>query len=121
MKKNKNYPWIEAELKNIEECNKTQDLKARKKKMLSDYKKLGYCSRDFWSFDMTVAAWILPRLKHFSEIYKGSSIKKSDFAAMIYSFEKISVFEHTYVQDKERKKIQNGLRLFADCLCGMWY
>jgi hypothetical protein len=119
--KKKNYPWVEAELKNIEECNKDKSLKERKKKMLKDYAKLGYCSRDFWSFDMTVAIWLLPRLKHFSEIYKGSSIKKSDFAAMIYSFEKIAAFEHTYVKPAEQKKIHKGLRLFADCLIGMWY
>ncbi len=122
-RKPKLYKWQQAYIDDIKSCN-TQS-PDREKKMLKDYTEKGYCDIEMWCLATSTAKFVLPRLTEFRNRMvatdtHGNYPPLKLFDEMIYSFQKIVDSDHMYVNDKERKKIDKGLQLFAKHLIGMW-
>lgn len=99
----------------------------------------GWDDSDTWSLDMTIAAFVLPRLERFKEIHNGVpgrltyspdgsnidikiSSKNWDniLDKMIAAFKLIS--EDIWAQDEDRRKItEEGLDLFREYYGNLWW
>jgi len=55
------------------------DDKKRQRKLLADFDKKGWSDRELFSFDMTIAKWLAPRLRRLVEI-KFKNKDEMDFA-----------------------------------------
>lgn len=94
------------------------------------YEKLtrGFSEADLWSLDITIAEFILPRLKSFQEgrgsFPSGLSDKEWDeiLGKMIYSFEYHANEDKCckYIPEEERKKVEEGMLLFAKYFGHLW-
>ncbi len=95
----------------------------------------GFDDSETWNLDQTFAKFILPRLKKFQEINKGSipsSIgldKPIDQAVnewqnklsdMIYAFE-MQMAPWEYKENYQRSRIRKGLKLFAEHYSDLWW
>lgn len=79
-----------------------------------------------WSFDMSLAEFILPRLRRLKKRYlewtePKDGLDRKVFNKMIYSFTKLAKGEHIWSGAKSDKKIQEGLDLFAKYYMSLWW
>ena len=85
----------------------------------------GFDDRDLWSLDVTIAKFVLPRLRVFKDIHKGypgeldSNKWDSTITTMIEAFEEI-VSDDYYSFLNYKTKIEPGLKLFAKYFCSLW-
>jgi len=85
----------------------------------------GFSDSDLWSLDYTIAKFVLPRLKTFRETSQGSpgNLDENDWLdiidKMIYAFE-YALENGEGVTEKDDKKYQEGMRLFADWFLALW-
>lgn len=98
----------------------------RIRKLKKQYKKRGFDDSETWSLDLTIAQFILPRLKRYKEITIGcpASVSFEEWDEildkMIKSFE-IIIKEEGW-PNKEQEKIQEeGLDLFRKYFLGLWW
>ena len=94
----------------------------------------GFCSADLWCLYHTIASFILPRLKEFSELGNSIStdIKKSDrlLKSMIWSFEyalaednhltKTGRVKSDKVVEKEYERFLKGMKNFSENFFDLW-
>ena len=102
-----------------------KEIKKRKKynkKLRADLKQNGFDKSECWNLDITIAKFILPRLKHFRETtisYPSTDIGLDGWHEildkMIYSFDEILKDDST-----EHDKKQEGLELFAKYYVNLW-
>ena len=102
-----------------------KEIKKRKKynkKLRKDIKQNGFDKSECWNLDITIAKFILPRLKYFRETT--ISYPQADMGLdgwheildkMIYSFDEILKDDST-----DQDKIQEGLELFAKYYMNLW-
>ena len=102
-----------------------KEIKKRKKynkKLRKDIKQNGFDKSECWNLDITIAKFILPRLKYFRETT--ISYPQNDMGLdgwheildkMIYSFDEILKDDPT-----DQDKIQEGLELFAKYYINLW-
>ena len=92
------------------------------KKLRKDLKQNGFDKSECWNLDITIAKFILPRLKYFKE--NTISYPQVDIGLdgwheildkMIYSFDEILKDDST-----DQDKIQEGLELFAKYYVNLW-
>ena len=92
------------------------------KKLRKDTKENGFDKSECWNLDITIAKFILPRLKYFKE--NTISYPQVDIGLdgwheildkMIYSFDEILKDDST-----DQDKIQEGLELFAKYYVNLW-
>ena len=83
-----------------------------------------------WNLDITIAKFILPRLKAFKEKAKGYPAKLSGIEQwreildkMIFAFDKVvSTFDRPEpYSEEEHDKIDEGLKLFAKYYHDLWW
>jgi len=93
-------------------------------------KKRGWDDGDTWSLDLTIAEFILPRLKRFREVtcgYPGDlSEEKWDkiLSQMIEAFEIVVIEQGPPIEpstSEKSKKVRRGLDLFRDYYFGLWW
>ena len=102
-----------------------KEIKKRKKynkKLRKDLKQNGFDKSECWNLDITIAKFILPRLKYFRETtisYPHTTIGLDGWHEildkMIYSFDEILKDDST-----DQDKIQEGLELFAKYYVNLW-
>lgn len=118
----KKYKWVQKYEDEIAECNTGSP--DRKKRMMKHYAEKGYCEMEMWCLATAVSKFVLPRLTEFRDVIVKNGPQNYQpievYDAMIYSFQKIVDGDHMYVDKKERRKIDNGLQLFAKYMIGMW-
>ena len=92
------------------------------KKLRKDIKQNGFDKSECWNLDITIAKFILPRLKYFRETTisypdndKGMDGWHEILDKMIYSFDEILKDDST-----DQDKIQEGLELFAKYYVNLW-
>ncbi len=101
--------------------------KKRKKKLQKFYKKNCFDPSETWNLDHTIAQFILPRLKYFREnlnSYPGAdgwTIEKWEkkLDRMIIAFE-MKIEDDMDYTEKDWKKIDRGLALFAKHFHNLW-
>jgi len=87
----------------------------------------GWSDEDTWSLDMTIAQFILPRLKRFKEIENGHPAAMTEaewddiLDQMIYSFEKYTKKWDEEPDQEMWKKIDVGFDLFAKWFYDLWW
>lgn len=86
-------------------------------------KQLGFDDSDLWSLDVTVADFVLPRLKRFRFItvsYPHSFDSLEEWQAtldkMIYSFEQYS----SGIENADPERFDEGLKLFGLYFSSLW-
>ena len=88
----------------------------------------GFADDELWSLDITIAEFILPRLKAFKDITYNYPIvmktkddwgKKIDM--MIEAFEILSDESKQYPDNEDQQKIRKGLNCFTKYFKGLWY
>lgn len=85
----------------------------------------GWDDSECWSLDLTMAQFILPRLKRLREIHHGypPTLTAKSWDAkidlMIYAFERL-VKDPFDVPDHEWLKVKKGLRAFAHWYSALW-
>lgn len=124
-KKGLNKKFLKTK-KGKKELNRLKKSNQKLKKQL--YKK-GFDNSECWNLDITIAKFILPRLKNFQKITIGypSKLKNEKkwnkiLNKMIISFELILNDDENVKKYKieNRKKIQKGLKLFAKYFTELW-
>jgi hypothetical protein len=129
------YYWKRKDLTEEEKAEEKQAFKKQKEKY-------GFDERECWNLDITLAAYIYPRLKVFKEmnhISRPFSLKDGDeweqiIDKMLWSFEQIiqgyaKMLEITHYDDSKKdskeideyfNKINDGLFLFAKYFQDLW-
>ncbi len=85
----------------------------------------GWDDRDTWSLDVSIAQFILPRLKRLREISNGYPEELTEESwdmildQMIESFEIVCDDEWYMFPDIE--KFQKGFKLFTKYYCNLWW
>lgn len=79
-----------------------------------------------WSFDISLAEYILPRLRRLKKrslewTEPTGGLDRKVFNKMLYSFGKIAQGYHITANCKDYKKIQEGLDLFAKHYMALWW
>jgi len=119
------------------------ETKGKKDKRIKEFKKQvrrwGFCDCETWDLQHTIAALVLPRLKRFKELnvaYPGDNISWKQWNKyldkMIWSFEyALKCDDIDYVKkdgslnkkkaDKDSKKLQEGMHLFAEHFMHLWW
>ena len=86
----------------------------------------GFDDSELWNLDSTIAKFILPRLKAFSENLIshpiGITMEKWEkiLNSMIYSFDIIVEDKILNLSDDEYKKFKKGLKLFVKYYFNLW-
>jgi hypothetical protein len=107
------------------------------KKHVEELNRTGISSDETWNLDVTMAEFILPRLKlfkkltntfpsKFQELYSGSEDEAVEewnkiLDDMIYSFEMISRRWEIDINKEEQDKIDDGLEKFASWYHHLWW
>lgn len=96
----------------------------RKKRWNKQRREFGVDDSETWSLDVTLAHYILPRLKMYNKVafnvIDAPELQK-DVEKMIEAFE-IIVSDDNYVPTKEQnEKVQEGLDLFAKNYRALWW
>lgn len=78
----------------------------------------GFDQTELWSLDMTIARYILPRIKYFAENYSHPE-NEADMKIIVAAFTLVASEECSY-SEEDYTTIQKGLRLFAEYLPGLW-
>lgn len=90
----------------------------------------GWDDRDLWSLDITIAKFIVPRLKFYHTNYCGwpAGLSKKEWkeitGKMLYAFELIADEEHLPGSEdfeKYNKIMQDGLDLFRQYYFNLWW
>jgi len=84
--------------------------KFKKQRMLR-----GFDDSELWNLDITIAKFILPRLKAAKDQVSNDAI---NYDIMIAAFEKIIVLDVCTNENSET--IDKGLTYFADHFCSLW-
>ena len=80
-----------------------------------------------WSLDISLAQFLLPRLRVFKRQYLKSTVEnpegltKLKLNKMLYSFRAIAKEEHLWATPEQQQKIQEGLDLFAKHYMELWH
>jgi hypothetical protein len=108
------------------------------KKHMEELKRTGISSDETWNLDVTIAEFILPRLKLFKELTEGypgeleklyrkegedKAVEKWNeiLDEMIYSFEKISKRWEEDISLEEQEKVNDGLEKFVSWYHHLWW
>lgn len=101
-------------------CRKRQKLKLRKGPKFS--------KTDMYNLDCTLARIIAKGVSEFKERTVGypSDLKNMDewydiLDEIVWAMEHVEAAASWELNDFEQKCVQDGLKLFADRLCSMWY
>jgi len=86
-------------------------------------------NEELWSLDITIAKFILPRLKRFKKATRGhpSDLTEKQWDSildkMIFSFDFIANERKMFGEDNDNnwKKVDGGLTLFAKWFNGLWW
>jgi len=90
----------------------------RLKKFAKQRKDRGWDSTELWNLDVTIAKFVLPRLKEFIKTVHDDY--KKDIQKMIDAFELV-VSDDNYRFDKEiDRKIRDGLKTFSENFRLLW-
>ena len=85
----------------------------------SEYKKEhGFSPDELWALDLTIANFILPRLKAFQEVCSRDIKEYVDKA--VNAFEILAKDDSPYPGSKEESVIAEGLAAFAKVYRGLW-
>ena len=85
----------------------------------------GFDDSELWSLDVTIAEFILPRLRVFRDYHNGypheldSNQWDSTIATMVEAFEHV-VSDDYYSLENYKEKVEPGLKLFAKYFCNLW-
>lgn len=90
-----------------------------------------FTNEELWSLDVTIAKFILPRLKRFKKCTNGhpADLTEKQWDAildkMIFSFAFISTDKMWAIEnianEKTWKKVNEGLQLFAEWFNALWW
>lgn len=84
----------------------------------------GFDDSETWSLDITIARFIVPRLKRYIELAFDHNVEteeyRQDLQDILYSFEQISSKEIYFETDVEQK-IDIGLEKFSKLFRGLWW
>jgi len=89
----------------------------------------GFDDSELWSLDMTIAQFILPRLKRFKEVSEMRQCHPGSMSyeewqdimdKMIAAFERLAKGVFFYNEDDEDMDVNTGLKLFAEHYLGLW-
>lgn len=96
----------------------------RKKRWKKQREECGVDDTETWSLDVTLAHYILPRLKMYRQIAFNTIDApelQSDVDKMIEAFELIVSEENYNPTEEQNKKVQDGLDLFAKNYRALWW
>jgi hypothetical protein len=103
-----------------------REREARQRRFAKQRAKRGWDDTELWSLDHTIGKFVLPRLERYKEITTSSpgEITPSKWAAildeMIFAMKHYADKPWNYPDEKTAKRIQRGMRLFADHFCALW-
>lgn len=91
-------------------------------KLLSCWQRLtkGYADEEIWNLDLTIAKFILPRLKAFRKMNIHTKPTDMEVDKIIEAFEFTLSDDFWIAQPKEHEKHQKGLELFAQNFWSFW-
>jgi hypothetical protein len=98
----------------------------RYKKFLAFKKKHGFSPCECWNLDVTIAEFVLPRLRYFRKNtagYPGALTQEkwdAKLDAMIAAFELIASEANYSGSDEQDKIINRGLKEFGEWYRGLW-
>lgn len=77
---------------------------------------------DMWNLDITIARFVLPRLKEFKDKYATDDKKWQKYLSkMIIAFELCSDESNiTCFDETQQKQFDEGIKLFAKYFRGLW-
>jgi hypothetical protein len=88
----------------------------------------GFSDDETWSLDVTIADFVIPRLKRYKQLANGYPPDLTEKKWKSYQNEMIWAFEHLqkdmYLASDWKKKgerMKNGLALFAKYLPSLWW
>lgn len=110
--------------------NELSDDDKRIPKLLKQIKKRGFDDSELWNLDVTIAKFVLPRLKRFKEIitscpgtFEGDDDIEQWYTILdkiIFSMEKISQDNYSDPNLDIDKKVEEGLELFGKYFSALW-
>lgn len=102
---------------------------ARKRLFKKQRRKRGFSDDELWSLDHTAAKFLLPRLRRFKKLSlrcmdsgPEKDERKATLDEMIEAFE-VAADESRYfplASEKDREKLERGLRAFAEFFGSLW-
>ena len=114
------YFWDDTMNKGLAKDSRQEEWKEQREKY-------GFDERELWSLKTTIAAFVYPRLKHFSEVCTSYPIDAvsdtwaDDINKMAEAFKLVILEDSGDTLSKEAyKEIKEGLRLFADRFLDLW-
>ena len=112
-KKARNWTWrLASQTMYLEKGDKRKD-------DFVDYKRRnGFSPDELWNLDITIASFVLPRLKAFREVYTDDIAGDVDKA--IPAFELLAREDHWFTKD-EQAVVDEGLDAFRRSFQGLWY
>jgi hypothetical protein len=87
----------------------------------------GYSDADLWNFDVTIATWLLPRLRRFKDkscSYPGALDSSEEWDAILDKM--IIAFAYIVANDQDdegghiRPEVEQGLDLFRHFFLSLW-
>ena len=87
----------------------------------------GWSDEETWNLDITIAKFVLPRLKRLKQLQNGYpgdlAEEKWDeiLDKMIFSFDKITNDEEIVMEQPQAERVQEGLDLFANRFRDLWW
>ena len=78
----------------------------------------GFDNTELWNLDLTIAQFILPRMKAFKE-QDYNAIENKVLDKIIRSFEMV-VEKGFFTNEEDIKEFQKGMKLFAKHYCELW-
>lgn len=103
---------------------KLQNNDKRRKKFKAQRKKYGYDETELWNLDVSIAKFVLPRLKSFRETLTGhpGNLTLEQYEEildkMIWSFTQI--VKDVVLSQEQETKVEEGLNLFAKYYLTLW-
>lgn len=99
----------------------------RYKRFKKEKKKYGFASYEIWNLDNEIICFILPRLKFFRDHHCGfpDGMTKEEYHAILDKIiEGMQLYlKHSFdvkVEDEDKKKINEAMKLFIEWLPNLW-
>lgn len=100
--------------------------KKRQKNSKKFHDKYGFNYEDCWGLDHAIACFVLPRLVHFKKVKQsypsGITYEEWDeiLDKMIYAFKEIVKENANFMIGENRKRVEEGIELFAKYFFSLW-
>lgn len=108
-------------------CFSLTDKDDEREKLFSEQRmEMGFDDSELWSLDLSIARFIIPRLKRLIEIHEETIVDEHGFMNKCRKFQRAlelitkEMDELPVLTDAEEQEIKDGLSIFPEIFRGLW-